>query len=357
MKKAQAYTEFQQLTDCMIGKSFPSSIVDQDFFPKVSEDNKRLIKDLLDETEEDYQNLEKLLNSLNVNTYRPSYSDLRYENTKSLAPLLMNPRDTNMTLGSKIINSFSTANKNNPFNVPLRNKFNNIHEENLRDSKETPINYASIVRLGNDIIVDNSKHSNTPEHAKMIRDMYEDEGYRIHYLTAHDLKFKNAISHCDAAFAILKPGVIISHADEPRVNEFYKGWDVFTVDLPTAYFNNRETLLKFNSDKSAAKGGQGNVFFSFHNEKYWGDEFFQFLNAWTTEWMPYSLETCFDINCLVVNEENVIFSNENYELFKFLEKHNINPHVSNFRHRYFWDGGIHCITWDINREGSRENYL
>ena len=72
--------------------------------------------------------------------------------------------------------------------------------------------------------------------------------------------------------------------------------------------------------------------------------------------MPYSLETCFDINCLVVNEENVIFSNENYELFKFLEKHNINPHVSNFRHRYFWDGGTHCITWDIKR-GCRERYL
>ena len=357
MKKAQAYTEFQQLTDCMVGKSFPSSIVDQDFFPKISEGNKRLVKDVLDETEEDFQNLEKLLNSFDVNTYRPNYSDLYYENSKSLAPVLINARDVNMTLGSKVINSFLTKYKENPYYSPLRDKFSNLHDETLVDSKGTPINYASIVRLGNDIIVDNNKYSNTPEHEKIIRDMYEDEGYRIHYLSTHDFEFKNAISHGDAAFAILKPGVIISTSEEAKVKEFYKGWDVFCVDQNTTWYNDKETYLKFRSDKSAAKGGQGNVFFSFHDEKYWSDEFFQFLNAWTTEWMPYSLETCFDINCLVVNEENVIFSNENYELFKFLEKHNINAHVSNFRHRFFWDGGLHCITWDINRKGDRENYL
>ena len=63
------------------------------------------------------------------------------------------------------------------------------------------------------------------------------KGIEFIILTAHDLKFKNAISHRDAAFAILKPGVIISHAEEAKVNEFYKGWDVFTVDLHTTYFN------------------------------------------------------------------------------------------------------------------------
>ena len=155
MKKAQAYTEFQQLTDCMVGKSFPSSIVDQDFFPKISEGNKRLVKDVLDETEEDFQNLEKLLNSFGVKTYRPNYSDLYYENIKSLAPVLINPRDVNMTLGSKVINSFVSNYKDNPYYAPLRDKFSNLHDETLLDSNGTGINYASIVRLGNDIIVDN----------------------------------------------------------------------------------------------------------------------------------------------------------------------------------------------------------
>ena len=57
----------------------------------------------------------------------------------------------------------------------------------------------------------------------------------------------------------------------------------FYCRLAHNLFQHRETYLKFRSDKSAAKGGQGNVFFSFHDEKYWSDEFFQFLNAWTTD--------------------------------------------------------------------------
>ena len=45
------------------------------------------------------------------------------------------------------------------------------------------------------------------------------------------------------------------------------------------------------------------------------------------------------------------------ELFKKLEKYKINPIVSPFRHRWFWDGGIHCISLDIRRKGNRERYL
>jgi len=35
----------------------------------------------------------------------------------------------------------------------------------------------------------------------------------------------------------------------------------------------------------------------------------------------------------------------------------ITPHVLNFRHRYFWDGGLHCITSDLHREGDQQDYF
>ncbi len=28
-----------------------------------------------------------------------------------------------------------------------------------------------------------------------------------------------------------------------------------------------------------------------------------------------------------------------------------------WRHRYFWDGGLHCITLDLVREGTQQNYF
>jgi len=27
------------------------------------------------------------------------------------------------------------------------------------------------------------------------------------------------------------------------------------------------------------------------------------------------------------------------------------------RHRYFWDGGLHCCSLDLVREGDREDYI
>ena len=45
----------------------------------------------------------------------------------------------------------------------------------------------------------------------------------------------------------------------------------------------------------------------------------------------------------------------NKKVFDAFERHGVTPHIVNFRHRYFWDGGLHCITSDIAREGGVRN--
>jgi hypothetical protein len=84
---------------------------------------------------------------------------------------------------------------------------------------------------------------------------------------------------------------------------------------------------------------------------------FNFLDTWFSSLMGYSKETYFDVNCLVVDEENVIVNTYNKKFFNLLEKNKINPILVPFRHRLFWDGGTHCITLDLKRKGSREKYL
>ena len=44
-------------------------------------------------------------------------------------------------------------------------------------------------------------------------------------------------------------------------------------------------------------------------------------------------------------------------MFDFLKKHKVEPIICNWRHRYFWDGCIHCITQDFYREGEMEDYF
>ena len=45
------------------------------------------------------------------------------------------------------------------------------------------------------------------------------------------------------------------------------------------------------------------------------------------------------------------------KIVNFLEKNKINPIVSKFRDKQFWDNGIHCVTQDLYREGEMEDYF
>ena len=83
--------------------------------------------------------------------------------------------------------------------------------------------------------------------------------------------------------------------------------------------------------------------------------FYDFVNEWMDDWVTYVEETVFDVNMFVIDEKNVIVNGHNDKVFDAFERHGITPHIVNFRHRYFWDGGLHCITTDISREGEQKS--
>ena len=82
-----------------------------------------------------------------------------------------------------------------------------------------------------------------------------------------------------------------------------------------------------------------------------------YIDTWLNDWVTYVEESVFDVNMLVIDKNNVICNGYNKKVFDAFERYNITPHVVNFRHRYFWDGGLHCITSDIAREGKQESYF
>jgi N-dimethylarginine dimethylaminohydrolase len=86
----------------------------------------------------------------------------------------------------------------------------------------------------------------------------------------------------------------------------------------------------------------------------------QQLESWMVEfghWVGFVEESVFDVNVLVINEKNIICTNYDKNVFGALDSHGITPHIVNFRHRYFWDGGLHCITSDVHREGTLKDYF
>ena len=78
----------------------------------------------------------------------------------------------------------------------------------------------------------------------------------------------------------------------------------------------------------------------------------KFIDEYLDKWIGYCDETLFDINMSVIDENNVMVISQNSLVYEKLERLGIKVHQVPFRHRMFWDGGLHCITNDLERERS-----
>ncbi len=346
----QAYTEFQPLKEVLVGRSYDTTFLD-DLEVPFTPTTRRLMTYLLDETEEDYQGLIKTLKQLGVSVKRPSRSDYKKGFGHRLnGAYLMNPRDDQIVIDNKIIMGQYHTSLGQGFLSAL----SDYKKSFLPDPAFKNIVCSSIVRLGEDIIVDDDVYANTDYHASRLRKYFEPLGYNIIYTKTHDVKMKNKISHGDAVFAILRPGLILHAESNSEYSEkIFGNWDYIKVDKEVK-LTGGVPFQKFTVEK---RNFQKDCSYAFEDSKYNDDKWFNFLNTWFSSLMGYSEETYFDVNCLVVDEENVIFSSYNRDIFKKLEKKGINPIICRWRHRLFWDGGIHCITLDLKREGGREKYL
>jgi hypothetical protein len=213
-----------------------------------------------------------------------------------------------------------------------------IDRKNLALDHSISINTAAIARVGKDIFWD--LYSNTTQDDAVIKysKLWEQEGFRVH--------LSNRGYHSDGVFCAVKPGCIVSLIGIQNYKTEFPGWDV--LYLPDQSWSRVSPFLKI-KDKV---GGRWWLKGEEHN-----DQLIEFINTWLTDWVGYVEETVFDVNMLSVDENTIICNNYNKEVFDFFKKHQVEPVVFNFRHRYFWDGGVHCITQDLYREGTIEDYF
>lgn len=154
--------------------------------------------------------------------------------------------------------------------------------------------------------------------------------------------------HNDSVFSVLKPGVVIAAAwvQEYRgVQELFPGWEIIYFDDP-----NWDQVVKWRELKKLNQG------------KWWvpgeedNDEFTNFVETWLENWIGEVEETIFDVNTLVLDDRYVVVNSDNPVLVDALHKNNMEPVFCPLRHRFFFDGGWHCLTLDIEREGGQEDY-
>ena len=159
--------------------------------------------------------------------------------------------------------------------------------------------------------------------------------------------YKPMYGHTDGNFHPIKPGAILSLFDVQTYEETFPGWDVcYLPDQSWAKVKGFRKLKLKNEGKWWLAGEEDN------------SEFTQFVETWLQDWVGYVEETVFDVNVLMLDEHHCCVSNANNEQVNaFLKKHKVEPVYVPWRHRYFWDGGLHCITLDLYREGVQKDYF
>jgi len=162
-----------------------------------------------------------------------------------------------------------------------------------------------------------------------------------------DVNFVPLVGHSDGNYHPIKPGAILSLYDVQTYETMFPGWDVcYLQDQSWDKVKGFLDLKRKNAGKWWLAGEEDNA------------EFTHFVETWLQDWVGYVEETVFDVNVLMLDEHHCCISNPNNEQVNtFLKKHNVEPVYVPWRHRYFWDGGLHCITLDLYREGKQKEYF
>lgn len=368
------YQHWDPLKVCVVGRSYPPEFYSWITIPHV----RKLFERIAVETEEDFQGIIQLLEKFGVEVLRPELPQTQFLKGKFVPPP-MTPRDYTVMIGdtfyenvsldiSKFYNdvrdsSWPDCNTIEDFKLLpdwIQQECNTIHNfENYYKNAPYAHIFDCIQRQGNTIKsnIHDSRLINGAQISRIGRDMYfgtesydQDLQPYKEFINREFPNTRNHIvntgGHSDGTYCPVCPGLIISLQDVPTYADTFPDWEV--VYLPGQSWNSMQPFLQL---KEKNKG------------KWWipgfehDQDVINTVEQWIGHWTGYVEETVFDVNMLIIDPKNVAVFNYNKQVFDALDRYGITPHIVPFRHRYFWDGGIHCVTSDLHREGIMQNYF
>jgi hypothetical protein len=362
------YQHWDPLKVCIVGKSYGP-----EFYSFIKNSKARSVMERIAiETEEDYQKLIKLLESFGVEVLRP-YTPSDYTQCigldNKITPPPMTPRDYSAMIGNDFYFDYHNLIKEKwgavrgdswPQNPPndLSSLPQSIKDELIKFGIPLYDFYGPILdQLAPHCNIILNQHVNSAMTTRIGKDLYfgtinydQDQTEILNHqqkrFPNHRCHVINSGGHCDGTFCPVVPGLIVSIRDIPTYKDTFPDWEV--IYLPGQSWDAVVPFLKL---KEKNKG------------KWWvegeelNDDFTDFVSSWLDHWVGYVEETVFDVNMLVIDEKNVVCNNYNKTVFEAFDRYGVTPHVVNFRHRFFWDGGLHCITSDVHRQGTIKDYF
>jgi len=331
----QNYNSWSSLKEVWLGDCYPKN-----FYDHLDNEVKECFHKITEITQEDLKIIQSKLEQLGVVVRRPYYHKIEdYLHNGRLEKPHITPRD------------FYFSHKDNLYfsdnfhgGRPWYDTIDLYKKNNLVNLKKRllvlQINGSNVLRVGKDIYFDLAydkidKETQINIFKEHVHPYFKD--FRCHLL------FNGG--HIDGCFAILKPGLILASNYFQDYSKTFPGWELIHLNNPNfRNFKKRSTGM-YGKKNWYSPNLKNNNFFNEHITKY------------ALDWVGNFKETYFDINCLVVDEKNVLMMGDNEPLYNALNKKGINVHAVPFRTSTFWDGGLHCITVDIMRNSTLIDYF
>lgn len=372
-RKFSVYQHWDPLRLCVVGRSYPPEFYNWITVPHV----RSLFETMALETEEDYQSIIKKLQELGVEVMRPNLPDQPLVAGRYLPPP-MTPRDYMVMIGERFYKGYQldlprfysdikdpawpdVTNDQQFWNLPqhILNECRDLHDldaymafyssyDHVFDriaaqgnEIRSPIGYMSngayVTRVGRDLYFGTPVgHTDIEQSRRQAKEEFPQ--YRTHVIATG--------GHSDGTFCAVCPGLIVSLYDVPTYSDTFPDWEVIYLPGQSwAKVSAFMALKQRNYGKWWIPGWEHDL------------DVIRTVETWMGHWVGYVEETVFDVNMLIVDPKNVLIFNHNDQVVHALERYGITAHIVPFRHRFFWDGGIHCVTMDVDRLGIMQDYF
>lgn len=199
------------------------------------------------------------------------------------------------------------------WDLDLETRYKRMHDFTFCVSEDEPVfDAADITRCGKDIFVQLSMTCNRAG-IEWLRRELSPHGIRVHMVRfPYDL----APSHLDCTFVPLRPGLVLTNPDRPCMEEDLKllrknGWRFIEAPPPV------------------------------NSVRPWASQ--------SSKWLS--------MNVLVIGPHTVVVEAEETSMKQLLENEGFEVISVPFRDVYEFGGGLHCATWDIERDDRMDDFF
>ena len=338
------WAEFNPLKSCVIG-TLPNA---EDILPHTKLTNRyaKYFNEILYRARVELDNLEKTLQGFGVQTHR---SEQCYEiyNGKTISTPPLQIRDIFSVYGDNLFKGnfafawnkdvpascdhlLETLDWNKTYSLPHNNIFydGDFAQFDPETCLDRPLFHPSIaLRVGNDIVV-SDKHgkegnrSGRTAYLQWIKSI--NQNAKIHFV--------DTSGHIDAQIFLVRPGLLLTSLNSSRLPAFFDKWEKIHVKPVQKQLQHKKNEFRHKK---------------FHPVL--AQWFYNFLETCTEE-------TYFNLNSLSVDENTVLFTGTDKNVFNQLEKKGITCVPVSMKATTFWDTGVHCATNELERVGELQNY-